>query len=127
MAEFQNQNWFRKFFNAFRGVLVVARSQKSFWVHSLVAILVLIIAIVLRVSWVEGVILGACVAMVLTAEMLNSSIEFLSRKVSRDESPLIRDSLDAAAGAVLIASLGAAIIGLLVFVPRFMSLFAESP
>lgn len=51
---------------------------------------------------------------VLAVEMFNSSIEALARAVTEDFNPHIRDALDIASGAVFVAVLGAATVGLLI-------------
>lgn len=120
MDEFRKQSWLRKFSNAFRGIRVGLRSQNSFWFQLPCAILVTVLAIWLRVSWAEGAILGLCIVVVLAVEFLNTAIEFLSREVTTRESDLVRDSLDTAAGAVLVASLGAAVIGVMILLPKLL-------
>jgi diacylglycerol kinase len=58
------------------------------------------------------------VAIVLTAELFNTAVEWLAKAVTRTEDPHIEAALDIASGAVLLAAAGAAIVGLLIFLPR---------
>lgn len=81
------------------------------------AISVIVAAILLQVSRVEWAMLIMCIVLVLSLEALNSALEKLSDQVTKEYSPLIRDAKDMAAGAVLIAAIGSAIIGLIIFVP----------
>jgi len=60
---------------------------------------------------------------VWTAEALNTALERLSNAVTREPNPLVGQAKDAAAGAVLIAAVGAAAIGALVMGPHLLSLF----
>jgi diacylglycerol kinase (ATP) len=55
---------------------------------------------------------------VWTAEALNTAFEFLCDVASPEFHPLVKQAKDVAAAAVLIAAMGATIIGLLVFVPH---------
>ena len=55
---------------------------------------------------------------VWTAEALNTAFEFLADVASPEFHPLVKHAKDVAAGAVLIAAVGAGIIALLVFVPH---------
>jgi len=71
----------------------------------------------------ERVILFACITLVLAAEAFNTAIEFLTDLVSPDFHPLAKKTKDTAAAAVLICAIGAAIIGLIVFLPYFMTLW----
>ena len=111
----QPRTWRAKFTEAFRGILVGAKGQSSFRVHTLIACSVLVAGFVLRVSTTSWCILLMCVSLVLTAELFNTSIETLSRAVDRNENPDIRDALDISAGAVLTMSIGSAVVGLVVF------------
>jgi len=73
-----------------------------------------------RLEWC--CILFAVVA-VWTAEALNTAIEFVTDLASPEFSSLAGKAKDVAAGAVLFAAIGAAIIGLLIFGPRLLAWF----
>lgn len=110
-------SWVRKFQVAFRGLGIGILRTASFRVH-----LPLTVAVVGAGWWAEIDLLGwvallLAIGLVITAELLNSAIETLSRAVSLEDNPWIRDSLDIAAGGVLAASLVAALIGGIVLVP----------
>ena len=76
----------------------------------------------LGVSRLEWCWLVAAIAWVWTAEALNTALESLADAVHPDRHPLVGRAKDAAAGAVLAASLGAAAIGLLVLGPYVLRL-----
>ena len=118
MNDYQNQNWLRKFYNAFRGIWICVVSQNSFWCHVPLAILAIILGFVFKVTPVEGMILAFCITLVCVAELLNTSIEYLSREVTGEKSSRVRDCLDAASGAVLVSALGSAAIGAWIFFPK---------
>ncbi|MGI9428854.1 MAG: diacylglycerol kinase [Bythopirellula sp.] len=104
--------WRRKFACALRGLSVGVRGNNSFYVHLVAAGIVVAVAAWLNVSSVEWWVLLLCISMVLTAELFNSSIELIARSITTDEHPQIRDALDVASSAVLVASVGAAVVGL---------------
>lgn len=106
--------WWWKFACALRGIAVGMRGQSSFHVHLPAAALVLVVGMWLNVSRLEWLVLLLCITAVLAAELFNSSIEHLSRAVTREEHPEVRDALDIASGAVLVVALGAAVVGVLV-------------
>ena len=110
--------WPAKFRTAWRGLWLAITKERSFAVHLPMTAAVVVAAVVLRVSPVEGCILGLCVALVLTAEIFNTAMEFLSREVTLENRPGIAAALDMASGAVLVASMGAAAIGAVIFVTR---------
>lgn len=116
MADSQSTaaRWKHKFACALRGVAVGIRGQNSFLVHFPAAAIVMAVGWWLQVSHAQWLVLVLCVTMVIAAELFNSAIEHLARAITRDEHPEIRDALDIASGAVLVAAIGASVAGLLV-------------
>ncbi len=80
-------------------------------VHCLATCLVIGLGLAKGCSYWQWSVLVLCITLVIVAEMLNSSIESLVRVVTSKPDPRIRDALDMASGAVLVASAGAVIIG----------------
>jgi diacylglycerol kinase len=113
------RTWREKFGDAFHGVKAGVRGQSSFFVHFFMAALVLAAAAALGVhSLAEWGILLLCITVVLTAEMFNSAIESLARAITRDVDPHVGAALDIGSAAVLLASIGAAIVGAAVLANR---------
>jgi diacylglycerol kinase len=113
--------WPRKFRDAFRGVKAGVRGQSSFFAHFFMTAAVIVAAVVLRVDLIEWCILLTCITMVLTAEMFNSALESMAKAVTGENDPHLGNSLDISSGAVLVASIGAAIVGGIIFVNRLGS------
>lgn len=111
-------HWTRKFACALRGIPVGMRRQSSFLVHQVAAIAVLCLGTWLGVSPQEWCLLILCITLVLSLELINSSLERLAHSVTREYHSEIRDALDTASGAVLVTAIGAAIVGSIVFLPR---------
>ena len=114
----QRGSWYRKFANAFRGIVVGTRDQSSFDVHLIVALAVVAAAWYLGVSRIEWCVLLLCIVAVLAAELFNSAFEQLAKAVTEEEHPRIRDALDVCSGAVLVASIGAAAVGAIILGAR---------
>lgn len=112
------RGWGVKFRDAFRGIGLAVAGERSFWVHVPMAAAVGGAAVALRVSLVEGCLLGLCVTLVLALEAVNTAIEFLSREVTREQRPNLAAALDIASGAVLIGAMGAALVGGAIFLNR---------
>jgi diacylglycerol kinase len=112
------ESWPRKFAVAVRGILLAVRTQRSFWVHLPVAVVVLVGATLHGVTRVEWAILLVCITMVLAAEAFNTALEFLAKAITQEENENIRHALDVASGAVLITSLGALAVGSLLLLTR---------
>jgi diacylglycerol kinase len=104
---------------AFNGLGLVFRSQDSARIQAVAALAVVVLGVALRVSAPEWCALVLAMALVLTAEALNTSIESTIDLVSPEFHELAGRAKDVAAGAVLIAALGSVVVGLLVFVPHF--------
>lgn len=105
---------------AWNGLLEVCRTEKNFRIHVFAAIIVVLTAVWLNVSWVEGAILTLTVTTVMAAEMMNSSIERIMDHLAPERHPLTGIIKDIAAGAVLILSIGAVLIGLMIFLPKIL-------
>ncbi|MFN4261857.1 MAG: diacylglycerol kinase [Gemmataceae bacterium] len=115
--------WSGKFGDALRGLKLGIRGHSSFCVHFFFAALVIAAAIVLTCDLLEWCLLLGCIGLVLTAELFNSAIETLFRGLDEAAKARVAGCLDIAAGAVLLASGTALVVGLLVFVPRLLDLF----
>src|SRR5262249_50073013 len=114
--------WRAKFGDAIRGLKLGVRGHSSFFVHFFFAALVLAAGIVLGCRPVEWCILIGCIGMVLTTELVNSAIETLFHGLNESVKPRARSCLDIGAGAVLMASITAAVIGTIVLVGRLVEL-----
>ncbi len=117
------RTWAAKFADALRGVWLAVRHERSFRVHLPMAVLVLVLAVVLRCEAVEWCLLVGCVGAVFAAETFNSSLEALFHAQDAAVKGRVSGVLDRAAGAVLLVSLTAAAIGLIVFGKRVWVLF----
>ena len=120
----QKRTWRRKFGDAFRGVAQSVRVQSSYHVHFFFALLVPIAGWFLRLNLVEWCFVILLIVMVIVAEMFNTSIEELSRVVTENYDERVKHSLDIASGAVLLASGGAALLGVLIFVSALARLLS---
>ena len=118
------RRWRDKFKEAFRGAKRGVRGQSSFFVHFFFAALALAGAVALECSLIEWCILIFCIGGVLTAELFNSALETLFRGLDEDSRGRWHHCLDISAGAVLIASLTALVVGGLIFISRLARLFA---
>jgi diacylglycerol kinase len=111
-------DWRRKFRDAFRGLKLGIRGQSSFFVHFFFTALVVAAALVLRCELLEWCVLLGCIGLVLVSELFNSAIEVLFRGLDEASKQRTWPALDVAAGAVLLASFVAIVIGSLVFLNR---------
>ena len=103
---------------AFNGLGLVFRSQDSVRIQAIAALAAVVLGVALRVSAPEWCALVLAIALVLTAEALNTSIEAVVDLVSPEFHQVAGRAKDVGAGAVLIAALGSIVVGLLVFGPH---------
>jgi diacylglycerol kinase (ATP) len=107
----------RSFRYAFSGWWYVIRTQKNAWIHALTSIAVFIVGVWLRLSPQEWALITLAVAMVWSAEFINTALEAIVDLTSPEQHDLARVGKDVGAAAVLIAAAGSIIIGLLILGP----------
>lgn len=121
MSRFKQQGFRNTFKNARKGLRLALRSEVNIRIHFCAGILVLIAGAYLHFSVEKLCILLLTIGMVITAEMLNSAIEFALDAVFHNRfSRLVGMAKDISAGAVMFITAIAITIGLLLFVPEFI-------
>ena len=106
---------FYSFRHAGRGVAWALSSQANLRVHLVIAALVLVAALLFRFSALEFVALVLCFAIVIAAELFNTALEVLIDYAWPERHPMIGRAKDVAAAAVLVAAVGAAVVGMILF------------
>ncbi len=109
------KNHLDSFRYAVEGIVHAFRTQKHMRFHFFTVVLVLSIGLLLRLGRVEMAILFIVVSGVLVAEMMNTAIESVVDMITQAYHPLAKLAKDIAAGAVLIASITAAVVGGILF------------
>ncbi len=112
----------RSFGYAFRGVVTLLATQHNAWIHAAATVVVVGLGVALGVSRLEWALLVFAIALVWTAEGLNTALEWLCDVAAPEYHPLVKKAKDVAAAAVLLAAIGSALIGLLVLGPRLLAL-----
>jgi len=105
---------------AFRGFRTLLASQHNARIHLLATVCVCGLGLLIGISRLEWVAIVVAIVMVWMAEALNTGFEFLCDVASPEFHPLIQKAKDVAAAAVLLSAVGAAVIGLIVFVPHLL-------
>lgn len=117
MKQFSIKKRLISFVFAKRGIVQMISNEHNAWIHLIITTLVIICGFIFRLEKVEWILIIFAIGLVLMAEGFNTAIEYLCNAVTENKNEQIRNAKDVAAGAVLIAALTAAIIGLVVFVP----------
>lgn len=108
------RKWIESSNHAIEGILHAVRTQRHMRYHFYAAILILIISFSLGISWSEFVILITLSIIVLSVEMLNTTVEMITDILFNEYNEKAKLIKDMAAGAVLITALGAAVIGYII-------------
>jgi len=118
------------FGHAFRGWGYVLKTQQNAWIHSVFATVVVTVGLWLGLSPTHWAIIVLTIAMVFTAEFINTAIEAVVDLASPVHHPLAKVGKDVGAGAVLVAALAGIVIGLLIIGPplwaKLLSLFTAN-
>lgn len=110
----------RSFGHAFRGLKVLVQTQHNARIHAVATLLVVGAGALLRISSVEWALIVLAIVGVWAAEALNTAVEFVVDLASPEQHPLAAKAKDVAAAGVLIAAIGAAIVGGIVFGPHVL-------
>ena len=111
------------FGHAGRGVWSALRSEVHLRFHAVATVVVIGLGFHYGISRLEWALVALATASVWAAELMNTAIEALTDLASPAWHPLAGKAKDVAAGAVLLAVLGAVVVGVLVFGPHFLALF----
>jgi len=111
---------------AFRGVSRVWREEQNFRIQSCVALFVVILMVYLDLPGYEQAILMLAAVAVLVLELLNSAIERMVDMLKPRLHQYVEEIKDVTAAMVLVASLGAAVIGVLIFWPYLVTFSVNS-
>ena len=104
----------RSFEHAYRGMISAVRTQRNMRFHVVVAVVVLVASLFLGVSKVELAVLVLTILLVFVTEMFNTAMEFIVDLATREYHPLAKLAKDISAGAVLVSSVGALLVGYLI-------------
>lgn len=106
---------------AFEGIAETVKSERNMKIHFAAMLIVLFFGAVFKISKTEWLICIILFSLVIAGELFNTAIEAVVDMVMPKEHMLAKKAKDAAAGGVLILAIGAAVIGLIIFVPKILS------
>lgn len=112
----------KSFLNAVAGIVYCIKTQKNIPIIFGFALLALIFSWWFSISKIELLFVLTAIFLVIITEVVNTAIERAIDLASEEYHPLARISKDAAAGAVLIAVIYSVLCGLIIFLPRVISL-----
>jgi diacylglycerol kinase (ATP) len=105
------------FGHALRGLAFMLRTQHNAWIHLGASAGVIAAGLGLAIKPDDWRAIVLAIALVWTAEIMNTAFEHLCDVVQPDFHAAVKTAKDVAAGAVLVAAIAAVIVGGLVFWP----------
>ena len=112
----------KSFLYAIAGVFVAVKSERNMRWHLLSVVAAVALGLWLGLTACEWAAVVTCCSLVLSVECLNTAVEAAVDLASPEMHPLAKKAKDCAAGAVLLAAIGSAVVGCIVFVPKLLSL-----
>lgn len=116
---------FKSFGYAFNGLKILFKEEHNARIHLLATIIVIGLAWFFKISSLEWIAILFAVGFVIVTEILNTAIENVSDFISPEKHDAIKKIKDLSAGAVLISSIIALVIGVIVFIPKCLNLFFQ--
>ncbi|MDO8561243.1 MAG: diacylglycerol kinase family protein [bacterium] len=112
----------RSFRYTFTGLRIAWEEESNFRFHIVFGAATFILALALRLSTTEFLIVLSMIGLVLTAELFNTALEELCDKFQPTHDPHIAKIKDLAAAAVFVSALTAFVVGIIIFVPHVILL-----
>ncbi len=111
---------FKSFIYAWEGLKALLRTEYNAWIHLGFTIAAILLSIEFRINPTETIALIIAMALVWTAELFNTAIEKSIDFVSTEIHPQIKLVKDLSAAAVFVTAIAAALIGLIIFIPKIV-------
>ena len=116
----------KKIINSFKyaieGIITSFKTETNMKIHILITVSVLIMGFLLKLSKLEWIICIFAITIVITAELFNTAIETIVDMITKEKNEKAKIAKDISAGAVLVTAIGAAIVGVTIFLPKLIEL-----
>ena len=119
----KNRTLWDSFRNAWAGIRYSLKTQRNIRIHLSAAIIALVLSWLLEISKEDFLFIIIAIALVLTAEMVNTAVEKTVDLFMSTYHPLAKIAKNVAAGAVFVAAINAVIIGLVVLGVPLLTVF----
>ena len=108
--------------NCLDGISYGTKNEKNFKREIVLGIIALILSYILKIDKIEFIIVLTMICLVLTTEIINTAIERTVDLVTKEYHELARIAKDVSAGSVLVTSIFSLIIGIIIFIPKIITL-----
>ena len=113
---------FKSFAYALNGLKIMLGKEPNSRIHLIAGVFVILAGIIFNINAIEWCIVLICIGIVISTELLNTSIEQISNFVSPEYNMKIKSIKDLGAAAVLITAITSLIIFLIIFIPKIIDL-----
>ncbi len=115
--------FFKSFSYAFTGIKTACKTEQNFLFDAIFAVMTIILGFILKLSTIEFAIVLLAIGLVISLELINTSIEYTIDMAMPEIHPLAKAAKDISSGAVLISAVMALIVGLIIYLPKIIALF----
>ena len=120
-----NTSLIKSFGFAIEGIKLAYKYNRNIRIHTVIAIIAIILCFIFGLNNYETGIIIVAIALVICAEMVNTVIEEMVDLIIQEHREQARIAKDVGAGMVLVCSIGAVIIGVIVFIPHIINLIIK--
>ena len=114
----KKKNILYSFKYAFTGIISSIKKERNMKIHISIMTILMLLGIILKIQKIEWIICIILFGLVISLEMINTSIEIVVDMVMPNKNENAKNAKDISAGAVLIVAITSLIIGLIIFIPK---------
>lgn len=112
------KRFLNSFKHAFEGIIKTVKEERNIKIHILAVVVVVVMGVIYKISPIEWIICLILFGLVISSEIINTSMERTVDLISKEKSDLAKMAKDAAAGAVLINAITSVIIAGIIWIPK---------
>lgn len=118
--KWKNKNFISALKNAFNGIKYTFKTQRNLKIQAIISIIVIFISFLLKITYIEWVIIALVIFMVFFSELFNTTIETIVDMITTEYNENAKIAKDIAAGAVTLVSAASVVVGVLIFLPKIL-------
>ncbi len=107
---------------ALEGVRTAYKTEQNLKIHTIMAIIVIILGFILKITYLEWFVCLIVIGLVLMAEFFNTALENIVDMITTEINPYAKNAKDMASSGVLAMSVISFIVGLIIFGPKIISI-----
>ena len=109
--------------NSINGIICYARDGKSIILYMAALIFQIVMGIIFNINGLEWILIICIMGVLLSVELLNTSIEAACDAISRRYDPLIKIAKDCGSAATFVIFVVEIVLNLIIFIPKIIMLF----